>query len=412
MVFCNGNQFMDSGFASSNSIKRNVVFRQIDLRANQFVSTSTLYPPPVSHRFHVLRIRRSANENHLALRLPRIIQRPVLRNLPTSRRGFMAIPIFVAHRFDVHDRLALNVAQVFKTKTFPYATFPSSVVVFNRRLEAGFSRRHEHGDHVQAQTTTNHLSQAVRPPTSLKHRRIVELRIIRKSEFVPEFNHLLYRVFRGHPDHRPRTDQSAVQRNSVQYLKRFSSFDAQVFDVIELIEFGEFPCKRFQVPSGRRCFVTFSLSSVEFSFSFQDSVNGCSRWWRGTSSLFHFFEDGIGSVLSEWAVFFELFSEIQDTLFDLFFGAVDRVCRLVWLVVPINAVKSFSFGMIVPSFDGCFTDSKFLCHGSDRLAVPDGLNYLSPIRCRQATVFALYSFYPSKNVHRNTSILTNCPTSC
>ena len=68
MVFCNGNQLMDARFASSNTIERNFVFRQIDLGANQFVSTCPLHQPPVSHRFHILVIRCSTNENDLAFR--------------------------------------------------------------------------------------------------------------------------------------------------------------------------------------------------------------------------------------------------------------------------------------------------------------------------------------------------------
>ncbi len=269
---------MNGRIASTKTKERNLVFRQIDVRSNQFVSSRSLHDPLMSHRLDMLLIRRAANENHLSLRPRRVVQRPSFRNHPTPRRDFVTSPILLPNRIDVLRRLLLYTAKIFKMFPEPHTAFPASVIAFNRSLETRFSRRHEHRRHAQTQATSNHLAERIRPASTLKHCRIVELGVVRQTEFRPMFQHLSHRVFSGHTTHRSRANQAAVQRNGIQYVKYRPSLNAQVLDAVfivrgELIEFGVFLHELFQVPSRRRGLASFSNSFVKRSVPFQYSVD-------------------------------------------------------------------------------------------------------------------------------------------
>jgi len=67
MVLSGSDQLMDIGFAASDSIKRNRVFREVNVSANEFMRSSSRHEPLVSHDFHVLFVCRSSNENHFPL---------------------------------------------------------------------------------------------------------------------------------------------------------------------------------------------------------------------------------------------------------------------------------------------------------------------------------------------------------
>jgi len=143
-----------------------------------------------------------------------------------------------------------------------------------------------------------------------------------------------------------------VKRNGVQNLKRDASFDAQIFDVIELIQLVKFLDKPFQIPSGRRCLEALSVSSVELALSFQNSVDGRSRRCHWTASLFHFSEDGVSTMFAERTGLLELFSQIQNALFDVVSGAI------MWRhfpgrpVSPIGAIQAFALGAFNPKGNG------------------------------------------------------------
>jgi len=168
MVLCGGDQFVHVWFAASDSIKRNHAFREVHVGASEFVRPRTFHELQVSHDFHVLLVCRSANENYLALWSCRIVQLPAFRDLPSRRRRFISFVIFCSHSIDILIRLPLYFSQVVKVKPVPHSTFPTSVVIFDRRLKASFSRRHEHGDHAQTQTTSHDFSKRVRPSTPWK----------------------------------------------------------------------------------------------------------------------------------------------------------------------------------------------------------------------------------------------------
>lgn len=80
MVICGGDPFVAIGFPSSDAAKRNHVFRKDHFRANEFVRAGSFHDPCVFHGLDALLIRRSANENYLALRLCCVVQRPAVRD--------------------------------------------------------------------------------------------------------------------------------------------------------------------------------------------------------------------------------------------------------------------------------------------------------------------------------------------
>ena len=391
MVFSSSQQFMDIWFSSPNSIKHDFVFCEVNVRAHQFVRASSFDQPPVSHDFDIFIIGCPSNENDLAHWPCVIVQHPVFRKSPAHCCLIHSLLVFVSDGINIKPRLFLHGVQVLKMKSFPHAVLPTTVVTFNRCLESCFSRRHEHRRDAQTQTTSHDFSQRVRPSTSLKNGGVVELRIVGQSEFAPMFDHLLYRIFRCHPAHGPRADKFSMQRNRVEYLKNRSSFDAQIFNVIELIQFGDFLCERLQIPTGRRRFETFSLSSVEFAVPFQNAMDGCSRRQERAFALFHFPENGIGSMLSECAVFLELFSQGQHALLDFGGCAIAGLRRSVWSITPIDTVEPFAFGTRHPTFDGRFANPKLFCNLAKRLPLADGFNRRPTILRKQALRFVSYS---------------------
>ena len=391
MVFCSGNQFMDGRCAAGDPIKRNHVFRQVNFGADDLVRSGSFHQPPVAHDFNMLAICRPADENDFAFWFLRIVQFPFFRNLPTCRRRLMAFPIFVAHSRNVFLRLLLYGVHVFESKTMPNAAFPSPVVVFNRGLETCFPWRNEHGDHSQAQTKSHDFSQRVRSAVALKNRRIVELRVVRQSEFRPEINQLSHRVFRGHTAHRPRTDKSAVQRNPVQHLKHFSACDAKVLDEIELIKFDDLPGDRFQIPSCRRRFVTPSPSSVEQTFSLQNSVDRRSRRQHAATTLLHFANNRVGSVFAERTFLLEVFAQRQYTSFDLRRDAIDRFRHSVRPVIPVDAIQPFACGPPDQSSNGRFSNTKLCCNFPQRFPSANRFNRPPPILLSQTDRFVSWS---------------------
>ena len=391
MVLCGSEKLMNIRLASTNAIKQDSVFRQVDLGSNKFVCSGTLHMPTMSHNIKALLVGRATNENHLALRSLRVIQLPVLRHPPTCRRCLESFVVFFIDGLDIKSRLPLNRTKIFKTKSLPNTPLPSTIETFNRRLKTGFFRRCKHRNHIQTQTTPYDFAQTVRPSTSLKNGRVVELGIVRQAVFTPMFNELLYRVFRGHTAHRPRTNQFAIQRNSVQNLKRCSASDTQIFDTVfltwgKLIQFGDSFGKRLQIPTRRWRQITFSMSSIQFAAPFQNPVDGCSRWRLRTFSSLHFVKDRIGSIFAKSTVFLEVLTKFKDTCFDFSGTPIDRRGCSIRPIRPVDTVKSFAFCTLNPSLDCCFAHTKFQRNRPNRLTSPDGLNHLFSRR-REPIVF-------------------------
>lgn len=244
MIFGDTQKLVNARIASTKTKERNLVLRQVDLRPDQAVRPRTIQRPAVAHRLDTLSVRRVANENHLPLRPRRVVQRPAFRNHPTPSRHFVTLPFLLANRLDILRRLLLYAAKILKVFPKPNAAFPASIVTFNRRLETCFSRRHEHRNHVEAQAKSYRFSQRIRRSRSWAvifwGGRFVKLYIIWQTEFRPMLDELSHRVFCGHPAHRPRADQAAVERNSIKYVKCRPSLNTQILDKIELIEFGIF----------------------------------------------------------------------------------------------------------------------------------------------------------------------------
>jgi hypothetical protein len=208
MVFCGSEKFMNIRLSSTNAIKQDSVFRQVDFCSNEFVRPGTLHMPTMSHDIKALLVGRATNENHFALRLLRVIQLPILRHLPTCRRCLESFAVFFIGSLDIKSRLPLNRTQILKIKSLPNTPLPStgycvchkrqacslnhvgSVITgivaskaFNRRLKTCFFRWCKHRNHIQTQTTPYDFAQAVRPSTSLKNGRVVELGVIRYVAF-------------------------------------------------------------------------------------------------------------------------------------------------------------------------------------------------------------------------------------
>ena len=140
MVFRNSEKLMNIRLASTKAIKQDSVFRQIDLGSNQFMRPGTLHVPTMAHDIKTLLVSRATNEYHLALRSLRVIQLPVLRNQPAYRRRHQSFIVFFIHCLNVKLRLPLNGTQIFKMKTLPNTSFPSTIETFNGRLKARFFR--------------------------------------------------------------------------------------------------------------------------------------------------------------------------------------------------------------------------------------------------------------------------------
>ena len=244
MIFGDTQKLVNARIASTKTKERNLVLRQVDLRSDQAVRPRTIQRPAVAHRLDTLSVRRTTNANHLPLRLCLIIQFPIVRKFPSVRCSVRSHGVLRSHRLDEFRRLTFNGTEIFKVKPFPNAAFPTSVVIFNRRLETCFSRRHEHRNHVEAQAKSYRFSQRIRRSRSWAvifwGGRFVKLYIIWQTEFRPMLDELSHRVFCGHPAHRPRADQAAVERNSIKYVKCRPSLNTQILDKIELIEFGIF----------------------------------------------------------------------------------------------------------------------------------------------------------------------------
>ena len=154
MVFCGSEKLMNIRLSSTNTIKQDSVFRQVDICSNEFVCSGTFHMPTMSHDIKALLVGRATNENHLALRSLRVIQLPVLRHLPTCRRYLKSFVIFFIDSLDIKSRLPLNRTQIFKMKSLPNTPFPStdlfdkviqSFAIDTNGFKAIFPFTHRHG---------------------------------------------------------------------------------------------------------------------------------------------------------------------------------------------------------------------------------------------------------------------------
>jgi hypothetical protein len=57
----------------------------------------------------------------------------------------------------------------------------------------------------------------------------------------------------------------------------------------------------------------------------------------------HFVVGDFGSMQSEYTFFFEMFSELEDSLFECAGGFVMESSRLGFFIVKVDTVESFSF---------------------------------------------------------------------
>ena len=396
MVLCGSEKLMDIRLASAKTVKQNTVFRQVDLCTNQFVRAGTFHVPTMAHNIEKLIVSCATDENHLALRSLRVIQLPIFWNQPTRWRCFKPFSIFFIDRLDIKLRLLLYCTQIIKLKSLPNTPFPSTIVTFDRCLKACFPWRREHRNHIQTQATSNDFPQAVRPSTSLKNGRVVELGIVRQAILSPMFDQLSHCIFRCHAAHRPRTNQFAMQRNSVQNLKSCSALKAQIFDEIKLIQLGDSFGERLQIPTWWWRQISFSMSSIQFTVPFQNPVDGCSRWRCRTFSSFHFAKDRIGSILAKSTVFLEVLTNFKDARFNFIGTPINwRGCS-IRPVRPVDTVKSFVLGSLNPMFNTRFTDMKLFRNITQRLAASNGLDHTSPVFHLRTLPFDSYSISSKK----------------
>jgi len=227
-------------------------------------------------------------------------------------------------------------------KALPYFSLPSSIEAFDGSLETGFSGGSKDGGDSQAQTQTDHPSQSVAKLVSaLETSVVIELGKGWQSKDFPVLDHSLDRCTSKDRAIWPRSNQTPMQRYSVQDLDIDSAFDDQAFDDIEAIELTTPLGHLRQIPTGWRWWMTSSMPTIQSPAPLQDTPNGAHSRNVDPASGQQFSLDGLSPVFSQDAFFLEFGAHSNNQMFNTSPSAMDTMGS-VRAILPVDSLQSFS----------------------------------------------------------------------
>lgn len=135
----------------------------------------------------------------------------------------------------------------------PHLCLPTTIVALDSRLKAGFVWRREDRRYPQTQAQPDDPSHRIGVlARALETVVVVELGIAGKPYRSPVFDQRIDHGFRTHRPDRPRRWQPAMQRNSRQNSRLWSTTNCQTLDRIEAVQLGLRGCDQGRIPASRR----------------------------------------------------------------------------------------------------------------------------------------------------------------
>jgi hypothetical protein len=142
--------------------------------------------PGMTQQFQGAVIVGSAKKHQASLGMALQVQSPVGSDGAPWRGGFGARCMSLAGSSDVAVGAFLESAQGRMLEASPHFGLPTAIEAFDGGLEAGFARRDENGNHLQAEAKADDATQGIGIKVgTLKARVIVELSIRRQAKGSP-----------------------------------------------------------------------------------------------------------------------------------------------------------------------------------------------------------------------------------
>jgi len=142
-----------------------------------------------------------------------------------------------------------------------------------------------------------------------------------------------------------------MERNTVENLDVFGSFEDQPFHAVKTIQFRFTFRQVGQVPARRWRRSPNPTPAVELAPSFEDAIDCSSRGDLFAAAFRHFAMDRLGSVLAQSADFLEFLANCQDHFFQLLRRSIVGRLRSQRPVRPIYAIKPLSFSPLDPAIN-------------------------------------------------------------
>jgi hypothetical protein len=311
----------------------------------------------------------SAQEDHVAFGACLEIKPPSGRKQASRWSRFDAQSSTVSVGSNVSSGLRLQGTEGFEMKALPYLSLPSSVEAFDGSLETGFSGRSKDRGDSQAQTQTDHPSQSVAELVSaLETSVVIELGIPWQPKDPPVLDYSLDRCTSEDSAIWPRSNQTSMQRYSVEDLDVDSAFDDQTFDDIEAIELTTLLGHLRQIPTRWRWWMTSSTSTIQNPAALQDAPNGAYSRDVGPASGKQFSLYCPSPIFPQDTFVLEFGAYSNNQVFNTSLGAMYTIGS-VRAILPVDSPQSFSLSSRSPVMDRRDADVKSATNASQRFTL-------------------------------------------
>jgi hypothetical protein len=288
------------------------------------------------------------------------VQVPRLREWSAGRSSLDAIGLLGAACVDEPIRASGQGDESLMMKAVPHEALPSSVVAFDSGLEARLCRRDEDRYNAQLETYADNSSDRVAVMMgTLESCVVIELAIAGQTDLSPMIEYTILRPNgRERASLRPGSHKASMERDGVENIDQRAVLDAEVLDDVESVDFGTTVSHLGKVPSEGWGRPSQTAYSIESSTAFEDASNGPEgRNWV-ESGLAQFPVDGESSVFTEVAVNLQGPSQVEDAVFQMHRGSVDRAVGTWGVGSEIDAVQTLGTRASQPMLNGGQTDTK------------------------------------------------------
>ena len=263
----------------------------------------------------------------------------------------------------------------------PDFLLPERVVAFNFGLEACFLRRNKNWHHPQAEAEVYDSAQTVGMPVSaLEAGVVVKLDVVGSPKALPVFRQTGQHVSGVNCVARPRSNQAAVKRDSVEDLDFSATANDQTFDDVHRIQFGLAIGQCGQIPTRWRSGTAYPLT-LDQAVPGKDASDGADRRQRRSVLGLELSADGGGTIFPQRRMAFKPSAQMEDTLDDAARRAVGGSRITARPILPIDAIKSLALGSLDPFADHAQCHTEAFGHGTQGGATSCCGNDLATFKC-------------------------------
>ena len=304
---------------------------------------------------------------------------PNLRKLSSLRGTLYSCSSALAMCIDVSGRLILQCLKRRMLKACPYLLLPFAVVAFYGILKPVLPYWRKYCHYSKTQTgsddSPDDIGVLMRAGESGV---VVELCIIRQSEFAPVTKNCFQSQFCVPPRFGPAFYQTSMQGDCVEYFNLSLATNEETFDEIELIQFSKPFCDKRQVPTQSGGLATQAPTIISCAVSLKDVANSPQGRSRLDTAPFKFVKYGLSAEFSQHTLVTKLFANSEDQFLRLWAGSVMNPPRCALEIAETDAIKPLVSRSINPTFDIGWRNAKLASDRANRLAATNGSNYCVP----------------------------------